>query len=59
MDIILIMCLITIAISAPLILFWIAKLLFTVQKGMNEIINAMNSIDKRLSEIENNTKSQD
>jgi hypothetical protein len=35
-----------------IILFWIGKILFTVQRGLIETIRGLNSLDERLAAIE-------
>lgn len=39
-----------------LILFWVGRIFFMVQKGLNEIVKGLNSIDERLSDLERSRK---
>lgn len=34
------------------ILFWIGKIMYTVQRGLTEAIRGLNSLDERLAAIE-------
>jgi hypothetical protein len=38
-----------------LILFWVAKIFFILQKSLNEITKALNCFDERLRNIERNS----
>ena len=40
------------------LLYWVGKISFILQKSLNEIIKGMNSLDERLSQIEEAIRSQ-
>jgi len=39
-----------------LILFWVGKIFFAVEKGLQETIKGMNSIEERLAALEKTTR---
>lgn len=49
---------IVIAILLGFILFWVGKISYILQKSLNEVIKGMNSLDQRLSQAEENLRSQ-
>ena len=51
--------LIVIAFLLVFTLFWVGKISYMLQKSLNETIKGMNSLDQRLSRIEEHFLSQD
>ena len=50
--------LIAIVLVLMFILFWVGKISYMLQKSLNETIKGMNSLDQRLSQIEEALRSQ-
>ena len=49
---------ILIAFLLVFILFWVGKISYMLQKSLNEIVKGMNSLDERLSQIEESLQSR-
>ncbi|MCU0247033.1 MAG: hypothetical protein MUC42_10685 [Bryobacter sp.] len=55
MEIIIIICTVIIALVA-ILFYWISKIVFILEKSLNEIISGLNSFEERLAKIERNTR---
>ena len=47
---------IIIVVILAVALIWMGKVFYLLQRGFNELMTAMNSLDERLQKIENNTR---
>lgn len=50
---------ILITILLAFILFWVGKISYMLQKSLNEVIKGMNSLEERLSQIEESLSSRE
>ncbi len=39
-------------VALVVIVFWLARVFYVLQKGLNEIISGLNSLDQRLANLE-------